>query len=343
MTGSLKIGTHDGVFHCDDALACSLLKMLPQYKDADIVRSRNDCILDTCDIVIDVGSIYDHSKHRYDHHMRDFKESLSTVIKKPDYTCQIKLSSAGLIYCHFGHEIIKQLVPHIDDSTVEILFKHIYNNFIKEIDAIDNGVSICAEPLYYIQTDLSSRVKYLNPAWNSKDLDPNKQFLKAVELTGREFIEHVNSAAYIWLPSRTIVENAIAKRFEVDLSGEIIELEQSIPWIDHLFEIEKELNVQPLLKYVIFKGDSYRIQAVRVEPGSFVCRMFLPEEWAGLHNETLVNVCGIEGAVFVHMQRFIGGNTTRIGALMMARKALELGRAKQSCEIDPIKCNSVVV
>jgi uncharacterized UPF0160 family protein len=28
------IGTHNGNFHCDDALACYMLRILPEYKDA---------------------------------------------------------------------------------------------------------------------------------------------------------------------------------------------------------------------------------------------------------------------------------------------------------------------
>lgn len=55
------------------------------------------------------------------------------------------MSSAGLIYCHFGHEIIKELVPQASDDDIEIIFKHIYNTFIQEIDSIDNGISICNE------------------------------------------------------------------------------------------------------------------------------------------------------------------------------------------------------
>lgn len=33
-----KIGTHNGHFHCDEALACFMLKQLPEYADAEIVR-----------------------------------------------------------------------------------------------------------------------------------------------------------------------------------------------------------------------------------------------------------------------------------------------------------------
>ena len=29
---NVKIGTHNGTFHCDEALACYLLKLLPKYK-----------------------------------------------------------------------------------------------------------------------------------------------------------------------------------------------------------------------------------------------------------------------------------------------------------------------
>ena len=67
---TMKIGTHNGTFHCDEALACFMLKQLPEYKDAEIVRTRDPAVLDTCDIVVDVGGVFDPSKHRYDHHQR---------------------------------------------------------------------------------------------------------------------------------------------------------------------------------------------------------------------------------------------------------------------------------
>ena len=33
-----RIGTHDGTFHCDEVLACYLLRKLPEFFEADIVR-----------------------------------------------------------------------------------------------------------------------------------------------------------------------------------------------------------------------------------------------------------------------------------------------------------------
>ena len=36
--GRKCIGTHNGNFHCDEVLACFMLKQLSEYKDAEIVR-----------------------------------------------------------------------------------------------------------------------------------------------------------------------------------------------------------------------------------------------------------------------------------------------------------------
>ena len=38
-TNKFLLGTHDGSFHCDEALALSFLKILPEYRDSHIVRT----------------------------------------------------------------------------------------------------------------------------------------------------------------------------------------------------------------------------------------------------------------------------------------------------------------
>lgn len=332
----MRIGTHDGTFHCDEVLACALLKLLPQYKDASVVRSRSQSVLDTCDIVVDVGGEYDPSRHRYDHHMREFQETVSTVMKRPEYNWTIKLSSAGLIYCHFGHEILRSVLSDVtEDRVIDEIFKKIYDTLIKEIDGIDNGVPMYdAEPVYRIVTDLSARVGRLNPQWNGKDVNIEKQFAKAMDLVLGEFLEFVQYAKDVWLPARDVVRRAVESRFDVDPSGEIIALSQAVPWKEHLFQLETEMSVSPSIKYAIFEADNaYRVQCMPVALGSFVCRTFLPEAWGGLRTDALVEACGIEGATFVHAVRFIGGHKTKDGAVAMARKALEIGKAEvQSAE-----------
>lgn len=54
-------------------------------------RSRDPAVLDSCDIVVDVGAVYDESKQRFDHHQRGFTEIFG-------HGFQTKLSSAGLVY-----------------------------------------------------------------------------------------------------------------------------------------------------------------------------------------------------------------------------------------------------
>jgi uncharacterized UPF0160 family protein len=47
--------------------------------------------LNGCDIVVDVGAVYDPAQQRYDHHQRGFTEVLGLGFTT-------KLSSAGLVY-----------------------------------------------------------------------------------------------------------------------------------------------------------------------------------------------------------------------------------------------------
>lgn len=53
------IGTHSGSFHCDEALGTFLLKQTAAYADATITRTRDPAVLETLDVVIDVGGTYE--------------------------------------------------------------------------------------------------------------------------------------------------------------------------------------------------------------------------------------------------------------------------------------------
>lgn len=48
----------------------------------------------------------------------------------------------------------------------------LYENFVEEVDAVDNGISqYDGEARYTVSTTLSARVAHLNPRWNSKSQD----------------------------------------------------------------------------------------------------------------------------------------------------------------------------
>jgi len=96
----------------------------------------------------DVGGTYEPEKQRFDHHQRSFEE----IWRKGDAKLpEIKLSSAGLIYRHFGHEIIKNAVKGVWDQDMtedQVNWAHekMYKKFILEVDANDNGVSVNEHP-----------------------------------------------------------------------------------------------------------------------------------------------------------------------------------------------------
>ncbi|MGH0167503.1 UNVERIFIED_CONTAM: hypothetical protein FKN15_062159 [Acipenser sinensis] len=258
MPAGLRIGTHNGTFHCDEVLACFLLKQLPEYKDAEIVRTRDPALLSECDVVVDVGGEFDPKRHRYDHHQRTSTRSVTET-----------LTDRCIQRCAC-----------------------VYENFVEEIDAIDNGISQWdGEPRYTVTSNLSSRVGHLNPRWNDKDQDT-----------------------------------------QVDVGGEVVVFTQGgCPWKEHLFNLEQELGIETTVKFVLYPDQSgqWRVQCVPAGPHTFQNRLSLPEAWRGVRDDALSTLSGIPGCVFVHASGFIGGNRTREGALAMARHTLK-GAAKSS-------------
>lgn len=325
-TAITRIGTHSGTFHCDDALACYMLKRLPECSEARIIRSRDAAVLDTCDILVDVGSVFDTSKHRYDHHQREFDESMRSL-SGGKYPWSTKLSSAGLVYFHFGHRIVSLISSlALDDPNLEQVYCKIYNNFVEEIDANDNGISQYeGEPKFQITTTVSSRVSYLLPAWNENERDFDEIFPEAMELVGSEFRARINSLVSVWLPAKHLVEDAIMQAHDIHPRGEIILLSQHCPWKEHLYDIERAREMIGVVKYVLYQDSNgtWRLQCVSKESQNFVDRKSLPEPWRGLRDEELSRTAGIGGCTFVHSSGFTGGNVGREGVIMMAKRALE--------------------
>ncbi|XP_030062685.1 UPF0160 protein MYG1, mitochondrial-like [Microcaecilia unicolor] len=260
-----------------------------------------------------------------DHHQRSFAETMNSL--RPDKPWQTKLSSAGLIYVHFGLEILASLLgTDENDSRISMLYDKLYDNFIEEIDAIDNGISQWdGEPRYAITTNLSAQVGHLNPRWNDKEQDTEAEFRNAMKLVGGEFLDRLDFYQNSWLPARSLVEEAVHKRFEVDSGGEIVIFAQGgCPWKKHIFHLEQELCIEKPIKFVLYtdQNSQWWVQCIPVTCNTFQNRLTLLEKWRGLRDEELSKICGIPGCIFVHASGFIGGNQTREGALQMAQKTL---------------------
>merc|ERR1712133_165695 len=89
---------------------------------------------------VDVGGVFDKDKHRYDHHQKSFTSTFNSLDSSKKWNT--KLSSAGLVYFYFGREIIAHVLQvESKDQVVEKVFDKVYEGFVEEIDAIDNGIS----------------------------------------------------------------------------------------------------------------------------------------------------------------------------------------------------------
>ena len=339
------IGTHNGHFHADEALAVYLLRLLPQYKQASLIRTRDPDLLKTCDAVVDVGGVHEHDVRRYDHHQREFAATFPGK--------NTKLSSAGLVWMHYGKGIIS-LVTGLPEGhpDLDLLYVKIYECYIEAFDANDNGISVYdpkelqkagIEKRFsdrgYSIASVVNRYNYaLDSKANSKGMNDKSQdeedarFLKASAFVGEQFSLELDDKFSNWLPARALVAAAFHDRTKYDSKGRILVLPQTpdggAPWADHLYNLERESGCEGQVLYVLFAetGEAkskWRVRAVSVASDSFENRKGLPEAWRGVRDQDLSGVAGIPGCVFVHAAGFIGGNTTLDGALAMAKRAVE--------------------
>lgn len=341
------IGTHNGHFHADEALAVYMLRMLPDYASASLVRTRDPSILEQCHTVVDVGGEYDDARKRYDHHQRTFDTTF------PQHAT--KLSSAGLVYMHYGRAIIAQYTKAaIDHPDVELIYQKLYDDFVEAVDANDNGInqydtaaldragiekrfSAGGVTLASMVGDLNHDDP-LNPGvTRATEAEPQAEedyrFGLASQLMGTTFLRKLHGAATAWLPARAIVKKAFDARTQNDPSGHVITLPKAgIPWKEHLYNIEDEAGVADDKKvlYVLYPekeepGSKWRIQCVSMDFASFQNRKSLPEPWRGLRDAELDAALGDkveDGAIFIHASGFTGGHKTEAGVRAMGALAL---------------------
>ncbi|CAK4034539.1 Hypothetical predicted protein [Lecanosticta acicola] len=352
-TAAPVIGTHNGHFHADEALAVYLLRLLPEYQNASLVRSRDPEVLKECNIVVDVGGVHDDSIRRYDHHQREFNATFPGK--------HTKLSSAGLVWMHYGKKIVSAVTGlDVESADNELLYQKLYEDFVEAFDGNDNGISVY-DPQELRKVGIEKKFsdkgfslagvvgRYNNapitpladgvtngaaPAAGKKEKTQDEEdarFLRASAFVGEQFSLEISDKFTSWLPARAIVTQAFNSRDALDKTGRIIVIPhrpEGVPWSDHLYALEEENGCQGQILYALFAengevGSKWRIRAVSLEPGSFENRKGLPEAWRGVRDDELSQLTGIPGCIFVHAGGFIGGNKTFEGALEMAIKAVD--------------------
>lgn len=147
----IYVVTHDGKFHCDEVSAIAILSIIYNIKEIVRTRVEEHMVLMTNNsdnlpcFFIDVGEQYCHILNQYDHHQKSFNEKFRK--NSPS-----AMSSAGLVYKHYGHRLIKEIMDlyDVDENSIDkvSIFYTFYKKFIMPIDANDNDIYYCNSNKY---------------------------------------------------------------------------------------------------------------------------------------------------------------------------------------------------
>ena len=285
--------THSEDFHTDDVFATALLLSL--FPDAEIIRSRDEQVLATGDIVYDVGRIYDPGKGRFDHHQ------LGSMTRPSGIT----YSAFGLLWKEYG-------LRYCEDD--QELFAMIDAKLVEPIDATDNGQQL-VDPKFegvrpFVIEDVISQ---LNPLeWVAPDETYDAQFTEAVTLATR-ILDRTRQACRDKLRAKEYV----LQRYDAAEDKRMIVL-------DRHASITECIERCPELLYVVSpRADkTWGVLAVSVAPGSFETRRPFPKEWRGQPAAELPKLTGVPDITFCHTTGFYAAANSREGAIAVAQKAL---------------------
>ena len=287
------IATHNGNFHADDVFSIAALKnIFPSFK---LIRTRDLELIAKADIVIDVGGEYDPDAGRFDHHQRGGAGERENGIP---------YSSFGLIWQKYGLEICQgnqDVVNAVD------------RGLVSTIDAIDCGYAEGIAEGITKGISLSQTIGMFNPTWQEES-HFDTCFDEAVDFASRVLTRFIASANG-GISAKAIVAKAIDNAED----PRVIVLEKYTPWKRTVHALSEEAL------YMIYPSQSgeWRIQTVPAEPGSFENRKSLPKQWAGLSDNALKEVTGIDDAMFCHNGLFIAGAESFESTMKMASIALK--------------------
>lgn len=310
------LATHSGKFHCDEVFAYAVLRLAlglgEPGQDHVLLRTRKAELIETADIVWDVGFTFDAEANRFDHHQRG-------APLRPDGT---PFSSAGLIWQFHGERAVAALLRDSGSTAfAAAIAAELDDSLVRRIDENDNGVAADG-PVRRDSLGLAALVGDFNPTWDdpagSGPTAGDAAFLEAATMVAGILRRRVEG-----LRARLAAEASVLAAHKASEEPRILVLDRGMPWKNVVFshDLPVLFTVSPA------SNGNWMVDTVPPEPGSFDQRMPLPEAWAGLQAEDLAAKSGIEDAVFVHLRRFVGAAKSRAGALELARKSLLLGEA----------------
>ena len=306
--------THSGKFRADDAWACAVLDIL--FPNSDIIRTRDQSLIDAADFAIDVGGTWDPAAGRFDHHQKGFDATRQTGVP---------YASAGLVWKEYGARCVTALAlahtgHQLSDDAAQQLAYAIDADVVQYLDLSDVGAAKNAPGGY----GLSAIISGFNPNWldeqrmgygEAADAYRLSQFRRAMAVLADIMRNAVNYRVGALLALEQV------RQSEPLEDGRVLFLENSaLPWAA---VVRKEM---PKVLFVISHSiteQRYILHTVSVSAESFEARADLPEPWAGLRDAELAAVTGVPDAIFCHNGRFIAAVKSLEGARTMARQALQ--------------------
>ncbi|MES2224939.1 MAG: MYG1 family protein [Patescibacteria group bacterium] len=291
----VTIVAHDGTFHTDDVFACAALSLAFKDKEVEITRSRLDAIINSADIVVDVGGVYDPAAGRFDHHQKDGAGARDNGIP---------YASFGLVWKEYG-----RLLAGSEDSA-----RFIDEQLVQGIDGADNGVlnKVADNGVYcYSVIDIISAMR---TTWE-EEMTMDEAFMEAVNMA-TTILERMIAHAQSYAHAQDILETAYTQ----SENKQIIDIQSEYPgWYEVMAN-----HPEPLFVVYEREDGKWSAKGVRANPMEFALRKQFPEAWAGLRDAELQAASGVVDAIFCHNGRFIAVAESRAGAIELAQKAILL-------------------
>ena len=274
--------THSGRFHADEVFAISMVLMVQEY---DIIRTRDQVIIDQAEIVLDVGAQFNPDTLRFDHHQNSFTQT------RDDGT---PYATAGIIWRHFAKRIFAKLGLS-DDYQANFAMNWLDKKLISDIDAVDNGV---------FSEDPRPSVSLLIAMMNEPSDEPEKQdvaFKKAIAFATdilNNFIKAAMKEAEVVMELETYAKT---------VKEGILTLDKNLPFKDFI-------RSHPEIKRVVYPRSTEQF-------GVFcnTANNHLPERFRGLRDAELNKVSGLTDTIFCHKSGFMAVTLSLDSALTLAK------------------------
>ena len=286
--------THSGSFDPDDVLAVATVTLFLGKDNYEIVRSRDQKVIEQADWVVDVGGKYDPATRRFDHHQNGV----------PKRKNQVPYSSFGLVWDEIGEEVC---------GSASVAQK-IEERIVCPIDAADNEMRVCNPNLEGVSPyEFFDIINTFKPRWGS-DEDFHTGFMRAVSFARRLIKRQIGHEQ-----SEEMMLEYVREVFAKARDRSLLEFDK--PIARHVVA-----NCEGVKFFVspVFAMDTRDWMAVAVPKTTkgFDHETLFPEAWAGLSGAELVEVSGIAEAVFCHKERYIFVAKTKESSLEAVRKTL---------------------